>query len=327
MTNTEIVEHDRNALQSSPDITDLVNTWLEDIDKKADTTRTYRKALEDFTDWYNTEQRPALDTPDKRAAAGIVRDFKYFLNEDEGYSAATVNLKLSALRSFFSWTVREGLIEKNPAEDVDGMKRAGTSKRHKRDELTTSEVRRVLEGCQTDESLTGTRDAALIALMAYTGLRTVEVHRANIEDLKTEDDRTILEVQGKGSDEKGDIVVLPEDAENILSDWLSERSDAIDEDPLFVSLSPRNRGDRLSRHAIRTMVKRRLKDAGIVNGRKSTHSLRHSAISNAIRNGADPEQAQAMARHENMNTTMTYYHEINRVENAAEDLIDYGEAE
>jgi integrase/recombinase XerC/integrase/recombinase XerD len=92
---------------------------------------------------------------------------------------------------------------------------------------------------------------------------------------------------------------------------------------LFVSLSRRNWGDRLGRSAIRKMAKRRYREAGIVGERKSTHSLRHSAISNVIRHGASPLQAQAMARHKSFNTTLGYYHEIARTENPAEDLVDY----
>jgi site-specific recombinase XerD len=62
----------------------------------------------------------------------------------------------------------------------------------------------------------------------------------------------------------------------------------------------------------------------VVGETKSTHSLRHSAITNAIRNGADPKQVMQMARHKSFNTTLGYYHEVNRLNSPAEDLIDYG---
>ncbi len=73
------------------------------------------------------------------------------------------------------------------------------------------------------------------------------------------------------------------------------------------------------------MVKDRFHLAGVVNGGKTTHSLRHSAISNAIRNGAEPLQVQAMARHQSFDTTLGYYHEVSRTESPAEDLISYAE--
>ena len=92
-----------------------------------------------------------------------------------------------------------------------------------------------------------------------------------------------------------------------------------------MSLSRRNYGERLSSPAIRALVKERFQQAGINGARKTTHSLRHSAISTAIRNGATPTQAQAMARHANVNTTMVYYHELERTTRPAEDLIIYRE--
>jgi integrase/recombinase XerC/integrase/recombinase XerD len=317
----EIVTAEDDApLTTTQGLEDMVSDWLRSLDGSEDTRRTYRRALEQFQEWYEDEQRAALDGQ-RQAAAGVVRDFRDHLAEE--YSAASVNLKLSALRSFLDYCVKSGMVEANPADAVEGLKRSGTTKRHKRDELTPDEINRMIEDCQDQETTTGVRDRAIIGLMAYTGLRTVEVHRANIADIETDQGRTILWVQGKGESGKDDFVVLPEQAERMLSDWMAERPDA-DEGPLFVSTSPRNRGDRLSRHAIRTMIKRRMDAAGIVSDRKSAHSLRHSAISSAIRNGADPEQAQGMARHANITTTMTYYHEIDRVENPAEDLIDYG---
>lgn len=64
----------------------------------------------------------------------------------------------------------------------------------------------------------------------------------------------------------------------------------------------------------------------MVGTRKTTHSLRHGAISNAIRNSAEPLQVQAMARRRSFDTTLDYYHEIGRTSAPAENLIDYGEA-
>ena len=95
------------------------------------------------------------------------------------------------------------------------------------------------------------------------------------------------------------------------------------EPALFLSLSNRSRGARLSTRAIRELVKERYKKAGIFSENKTTHSLRHSAITSAIRGGATLLQVQAMARHASSDTTLGYIHEVNRMENPAEDLIRY----
>ena len=71
------------------------------------------------------------------------------------------------------------------------------------------------------------------------------------------------------------------------------------------------------------MVKSRYHQAGVVGNRKTTHSLRHSAITNAIRHGATPMQVQAMARHSSFDTTLGYFHAEARTANPAEDFIVY----
>ena len=231
----------------------------------------------------------------------------------------TVNLWLSAVRRFYAWLIEEGAPILNPAANVRGASRRGKSRRHKRDELSASEVLAVLDTC--DDSELGKRDRGILAVMAYCALRTIEVQRAELADLATRDGRSVLWVHGKGRAEADDFVVLPTAADEALRSWLIERGS--EKGPLFWSLSRQNPGDRLSTRAIRGMVKDRFHLAGVVNGAKTTHSLRHSAISNAIRNGAEPLQVQAMARHQSFETTLGYYHELSRTEKPAEDLIDY----
>ncbi len=77
---------------------------------------------------------------------------------------------------------------------------------------------------------------------------------------------------------------------------------------------------------MRQIVKHYYKLAGVRGERKTTHSLRHTAISSAVRHGAPVQKVRAMARHANIETTMIYYHEIDRIENPAEAFISYEEA-
>ena len=118
------------------------------------------------------------------------------------------------LRSFFAWAHEQGYIPFNPALGIRGIRRRGTTRTHRRDELTASEVLTVLDTC--DESKVGRRDYALLSLMAYAALRQGEIHRADIEDLKTQDRRQVLWVQGKGSPDKDDFVVLSPIAEEAI---------------------------------------------------------------------------------------------------------------
>src|SRR5262245_12808883 len=106
-----------------------------------------------------------------------------------------------------------------------------------------------------------------------------------------------------------------------ITAYLAERKASAG--PLFTSESNRSNGGRLTSRALRRIVRDILDNAGITSRNKTTHSFRHSAVTSAIRNGASLLEAQAMARHSNPATTQVYFHNLERIENAAERRIKY----
>ncbi|HET6446483.1 MAG TPA: tyrosine-type recombinase/integrase [candidate division Zixibacteria bacterium] len=293
-------------------VQELIALWQSDLGELNPATRTsYRRGTAIFFDWLAGQDRTELNHMTVRAWLSGLSAL--------GYKSGSINTWLVGLRSFFAWVHERGHIPFNPALGIRGIRRRGTTRTHRRDELTAGEVLAVLDTC--NESKVGRRDYALLSLMAYAALRQGEIHRADIEDLKTQDGRQVLWVQGKGSPDKDDFVVLSPIAEEAIQDWLPIHPHATG--ALFVSFGNRNRGKRLSLRSIRQIVKERYIEAGIVDSTKTTHSLRHSAISAAIRNGASLTQVQAMARHSNINTTMIYFHETGRTSEPAEDTIQY----
>jgi integrase/recombinase XerD len=288
--------------------------WLRDGEGASGATLcAYRSSLDEFRRWLQETGQGGIVTPETVVSwkASLLRD----------YAAQTVNLRLTAIRSFYRYVVSSGRLPINPASEVKGAKRS-KSRQHKRDPLSNGEVLAVLATC--DNSPAGIRDRAILVLMGFCATRTIEVHRANAEHLRTKDDRLVLEVHGKGSVEPDRIVVVPRHQEPVIRAWLATRSERLPASgPLFVSLSKRSRGERLSLRAIRGMVKERYRQAGVAGGRKTAHSLRHSAITNAIRHGAAPLQVQAMTGHSSFDTTLIYYHETERTDAPAEDLISY----
>jgi len=307
----------QDAIESTLDVDVALAGWLAAIlsDYSRETARAYDKSLRLFREWL-AEGGDTLQT----VTPLHFRNWRDHLREGD-YSVATVNLWLSGVRSFYRWLVEQNTTRWNPTEGVKGASRRGKSRRHKREELTGSEVQAVLDTCV--DSPDGRRDRAILTLMAYCALRTVEVQRADLGDLQTRDGRKVLWVRGKGHAEADDFVVLPIPAEVAVQAWLAVQIERVGTDALFVSVGNRSRGRRLTRTTIRHTIKRRFRDAGIISGRKTTHSLRHSAISSAIRHGAEPIQVQAMARHKSFDTTLGYYHEIERTSNPAEDLVRY----
>ena len=169
----------------------------------------------------------------------------------------------------------------------------------------------------------GLRDYALINLMVRTGLRTIEIARAQVRDLRQDGGEAVLWIQGKGRQAKDEFVLLVNEALNPLREYLAARGEPDQESPLFSSLSDRNAGGPLTTRSIRGIVKKALRRVNLNDRRLSAHSLRHTAISLSIKGGASLEQAQAMARHTDPKTTLIYFHNAARIEKGAERFIEF----
>ena len=302
------------------EVSDLIAAWHVSLDRLvaagdlARTTRnTYAIGAAKFTAWAETQAIGQVTSDTIREWIASLRS--------AGKKAGSINTWLAGLRAFYSWALGAGRMWIDPTAGVKGDKRAGTKQKHKRQALTDREVMRVLSKPDTSTA-TGTRDKAIVSIMAYTAARTIEVYRADLADLKSEGGQLVLYVQGKGHDDKDELIVIDNpQAAGALHDWLSTRGDR--PGPLFLSQSDRSNGDRLSLRAIREIIKGYYKAAGVVGKDKTTHSLRHAAISNAIRHGAPVQKVQAMARHASIETTMIYYHEVDRLSDPAERYISY----
>ena len=135
----------------------------------------------------------------------------------------------------------------------------------------------------------------------------------------------VIDVHGKGQRESDDVmVVCNPDAIAAVHDWLAERKRCgCDGVALFVSMSRGTYCERLSQRYIRKMVKGYYDLAGVVGENKTTHSLRHSCASNMIDNGAPFQKVQSAMRHANINTTMIYVHEKDRLTNPGEAFVAY----
>lgn len=242
-----------------------------------------------------------------------------------GLSPATANVHLAGAKAFFAWAVAEQGLAYNPSAGIKSAARRGAARRHKRDALTDAEVLRVLAQPDRDTP-TGKRDRAMLHLMAYCGLRGVECQRARLGDMAT-GEHLRLNVRGKGGggDTTEPVFVVHPDALAALYDWLAvhprRRELAA---PLFCGLGNRNGGGPLGMATIRRLVTGYYADAGVVDPRKSTHSLRHSLVTNLIRHGVAPTKIMAVTRHRSLDTLMGYAHELERDANPAELLVDYG---
>lgn len=287
----------------------LIERFLSAQDVKQTSKDTYRKGLTRFMEWI--KERGIVDPTREDILA-----FKGYLDA-QGLSSFTLSTYLVAVRKFFEWA--EGMkFYPNIARGIKGAKK---TKGFRKDPLTVSQVKELLNGVDRT-TLQGKRDFALLNLLIRTGLRTIEVIRAEAGDIRQEGGEAVLWIQGKGRDAKDEFVLLTPETLRPLNEYLQARGKAEDKDPLFTSLSDRNRNQRLSTRTIREIVKQNLRGIGLDNERLTAHSLRHTAITLSLMGGATIQEAQALGRHSNINTTLIYAHNINRVAQAPERKID-----
>jgi len=285
---------------------ELEARFIAYLDVKPRTVETYGKALRPFFSWLAER---GITQP-KRADIIAYRD-----SLNATLKPSTVITYLATVKLFFKWAVQEGLYHVNPAENIKGPK---LDKNHKKDALTSTQAKTILQGIDRD-TLQGKRDYAVMALMTGCGLRCIEVARANIEDIGTAGDSTVLYVQGKGRDEKTEYVKLAQPVEAAIREYLKARGKA--SGPLFASTSNNGKGQRMTTRAISGIVKGHMRAAGFDSDKLTAHSLRHTAATLALLNGASYQETQQLLRHSSLNTTMIYAHNLERAANTSEGRI------
>ena len=288
---------------------DLYFNFISFLDVKEKTADTYRKALKRLFQYF----------VDNQIAQPTRSDLIAFRDELKAVNkASTVKTYLTATRLFFRWLEQEGLY-KNIADKIKGAK---VEHGHKKDALTVDQVKDVIDTFTADtEASTAKRDYAIFCLMVTCGLRTIEVVRADIEDLRTLGSKTVLYVQGKGKDEKSEYVIITREVEKAIRSYLATRTDATDKAPLFSSTSNNSKGKRLTTRTISGIVKERLKLAGLNSNRLTAHSLRHTAVTLSLLGGSTLQEARQFARHSNIATTEIYAHNLERIANPCEGIV------
>lgn len=214
----------------------------------------------------------------------------------------TIARKLSAVRSFFRFLQREGIVAANPARHV----RAPRGGRALPGYLTQREMSRLFELAAqkaAEPGWRGLRDQALMELLYSAGLRLSEVHSLTLAHLDFDGGR--VKVHGKGRKER--IVPIGGHAVNALRAYGRERAQQFGApartDPLFTS----DRGGRLSRRQIQRIATRYIALVAEESG-LSTHSVRHSFATHLLDEGADLMAIKELLGHASLSTTQMYAH-------------------
>ncbi len=287
---------------------DLINKWLKFSDISDNSKEAYIKGVCKFVSYIKDK---GLNIPTRED----IIDFKDEIMKSN--SNATAYSYLSGLKSFYKFLEYE-----NISQDITrGVKLPKIVKGHKKDSLTTEQLKNLLNSLSQDNLLEA-RDSCMINLMLRTGLRSCEVLNADVGDIQTKESKKILYIKGKGHTEKDDYVVLENDMMYIIDNYLNKRKNVIDKSPLFISLNHSTYGERLKASSFRKIIKTRLRNIGIDSKRLSTHSLRHTAVTFALLSGATIQETKDMARHSDVNTTLGYAHNLTRLNNSTESKLE-----
>ena len=186
--------------------------WLAQEGRSTLTIRAYTTELERLAAWSGSQPLARLRTEELRE----------YLEEGAGATPATYNVRLAAIRKFYSWLVREALSEANIASELHAQRADRPAVQY----LAREMVRKVLEGMQGN-----LRDTAMFLLLLSTGLKLMELVRLDREHFEAEGDAAQVEVESPAGDAR---TVYPshQAADAVVSYLDSRRDEAI---PLFIS--------------------------------------------------------------------------------------------
>ena len=211
---------------------------------------------------------------------------------------SSVARKLSTLRSFFGYLVRQAEIKQNPADMVSAPKMGKPIP----DFLQVDEAFQLMHGPDSDNVL-GSRDRAILEVLYSCGLRVSELTGLDLDSLNVE--LGIARVIGKGDKER--IVPIGDKAKNALFDYLKKRGELLAGRPDNRALFLNNRGGRLSSRSVARLVKKHMQRCNL--GRPlSPHGLRHSFATHLLDAGADLRAVQELLGHVSLSTTQRYTH-------------------
>ena len=239
--------------------------------------------------------------------------------EAEGKSPATLRRRIASIRGFFSWLIALGALDLNPA-DRHLVRRISKEDSHSKlvTVLTGVQARKLLDSIDLSKE-TGARDHALISTLLHCVLRRSEAAAMDFAHLQRAGDYWVLLLPStKGGSNQ--TVKVPDH----VAASIHEVRDTYEygSGPVWRSLSRNaSRGRRLSTTSIYMIVNRLAKSSGI-SASVGAHTMRHTGCTLAIEGGASVQQVQSHARHKNIETTMRYVHQRNRLANNAADFIN-----
>ncbi|MEG4801261.1 tyrosine-type recombinase/integrase [Microcoleus sp. ARI1-B5] len=302
------LEHAANSFGEIASTRDLVAELLA-AKRSVNTRRAYEKDLYDFfTTMTGQEPHPALVREflllNRFAAVAVVLKYKAKLI-DKGLKEATINRRLAAIKSLVNFARKVGECEWSLV-DVEGEKVVPYRDTTGFGRVASENVVAMQSVLSIPDRSTpqGKRDYAVLRLLWDNALRRGEIGGANIGDFDPL--ARTLNIYGKGRGTQAQLIDLHNATADAISDWLSVRGAAMPQEPLFIALTKREYGLRLSGYAIYKLVFSTCSAAGIPK-RISPHRIRHAAITTLLdASNGNTRMAQKLSRHTSSNVLNCY---------------------
>ncbi|GHT23884.1 tyrosine recombinase XerC [Planctomycetales bacterium] len=284
------------------------------------TLDSYRQDLEALTEYLYQLFGERIPQPDEITTPQL-RGYVAAMHE-AGLAHATVARRLSSLRSFYKFGIRDGWVTENAAKPL----RTPKGGRKLPYFLSTEEVGQLLNAPPAMEPF-GIRDRAMLETMYSAGVRVSELVGMNLGDLSLAEG--LARVRGKGRKER--FAPLGSFAVKAIQNWFPVRRELMTgmmdvlghsrvtskhskaakinlklpaaDLPLFLNKF----GGRLTTRSVARMLEKYLKETGL-DSRTHPHTLRHSFATHLMNNGADIRSVQELLGHKSLNTTQIYTH-------------------
>lgn len=263
------------------------------------TIQSYRREIQEFIEFLMSEGIHDF----KEVEYAFLRGYLLILHEKE-LSAATINHKLTSLRSFYRFLLKEEYVDDNPFLLINSLK---TPKKMP-DYLYVDEMIDLLDSIETDTPL-GVRNKAMLELMYASGLRCSEVVSLTIKQIDFHE--KIILIHGKGNKDR--YVPFHDFACDWLKEYISESRSVLmsvqhqEHDFVFVNKN----GGQMTNRGVENVVDR-ITQKYDATKKIHPHTFRHSFATHLLESGVDLRTVQELLGHENLSTTQVYTHVSNK---------------
>ncbi|MFC1964040.1 tyrosine recombinase XerC [Chloroflexota bacterium] len=255
------------------------------------TVRNYKNDLLDFFGYLRSAGVKSLNNVDRHTVRGYLSHLS-----DEGFVKASMARKLSAIRSFFRYLVREEEITTNPVADSSSPK----LDRRLPAFLTVAEAKKLVESPDLTKP-EGLRDRALLELLYASGLRVSELVNLNLDQINLSTSE--IRVWGKGAKER--MVLMGEPAAEALGNYLTQGRPQLIGKKGTRAIFVNRYGDRLPARRVQKILEKYAKN---IDKRVHPHMLRHTFATHLLDGGADLRVVQELLGHAQLSSTQIYTH-------------------